>query len=437
MDLIGDQSRVSPDEKFVTTVTESIQGRFMGSPEHGEFLGKLAIQHGNTRQANTLLRDNIALSPNYERTYFTLGELLVRSGEPAAAAKVFLSYPQFKHNTGSNRIAIANQAYDMGSLFFRAGDFDLAKPLYRIAAAQDTGAGAEIGAATRLKLLDGNMEDALRGFLERARRYNDTRAFRDFFGILHALGRSNEAWLGFGTVVQQLHGPHVWETALVGHHMGGVSEAEVLKWSQQREFNDSGASRSYAAMYLARFATTDRIPSKDLAGEIDAMERPTWKFDDGPRLVVRPSLDGRTAEVLGPIRDSQGALLMGAVTQSPKHRVKSDLVYFVEGYRALKSGDFAAAKAEFDEAATLYDMAAAQSSYLLPYYALAAAKIGQTSAVEAIMKRIAVKDQQFDYELAEHLTVFSQAEIAAATKTYGLANVFVKSKPDKPNDKAI
>jgi hypothetical protein len=38
---------------------------------------------------------------------------------------------------------------------------------------------------------------------------------------------------------------------------------------------------------------------------------------------------------------------------------------------------------------------------------------------------------------SQHLRVFSQAEIAAATKTYGLANVFVKSKPDKTNDKAI
>jgi tetratricopeptide (TPR) repeat protein len=541
MDLIGDQSRVSPEEKFVTEVTRLIQGRFMGSPERGDLLSKLAIQNGNTREASALLRENIALSPDYEPTYFTLGELLVKSGEPEEAAKVFLSYPRFKHNTGASHVAISNQAFQMGNLFFRAGDFDLAKPLYRIAAAQASGSGGEMGAATRLKLLDGNIEDALRGYLERAQRYNDTRAFRDFFGILHALGRSNEAWLGFGNVVQQLHEPHVWETALVGHHMGGVSEAEVLKWSQQREFSDSGASRSYAAMYLARFATTDRIPSKDLAGEIDAIERPTWKFDNGPRLVVRPSLDGRTGEVLGPIRDSRGVLLMGTITQSPKHRVKSDLVYFVEGYRALKSGDFAAAKAQFDEAASLYDMAAAQSSYLLPYYALAAAKIGQTSAVEAIMKRVAVKDQQFDYELADavlkgvagktdeaaqslklaryrrvdteerpplteytygdicealalstgdarihdialewarksqifapwqswsyalqatlahdsaersralamayyldknsqHLAVFSKAEIAAATKTYGFANVFVKSKADKTSDKAI
>ena len=82
---------------------------------------------------------------------------------------------------------------------------------------------------------------------------------------------------------------------------------------------------------------------------------------------------------------------MGAVTQSPKHRVKSDLVYFVECYRSSNREISPRAKAEFDEAATLYDMAAAQSSYLLPYYALAAAKSGQTSNVEAIMKRMAVK----------------------------------------------
>ena len=207
--------------------------------------------------------------------------MLVELGKPEEAAKVFLAYPQFKLNTGSNRIAIANQAYDMGNLFFRAGNFDLAKPLYRIAAAQDTGAGAKIGAATRLKLLDGNMRTPC-GALSNARAGITTRA-RFAISLEYCTRSDAPTKPGWGLArwysncTRRMSG-----MVLVGHHMGGVSEAEVLKWSQQREFSDSGASRSYAAMYLARFATTDRIPSKDLAGEIDAMERPTWKLTTAP-----------------------------------------------------------------------------------------------------------------------------------------------------------
>jgi len=81
--------------------------------------------------------------------------------------------------------------------------------------------------------------------------------------------------------------------------------------------------------------------------------------------------------------------------------VKSDLAYFVDAYRGIKMGDFVAAKAAFDEAATFYDMQDDFSSYMLPYRALVAAKTGDTASVEALMARFREGDKGFDYHLAK------------------------------------
>jgi hypothetical protein len=292
----------------------------------------------------------------------------------------------------------------MDSYFFNAGDFGLATPFYTIAASGGTGADSALGATERLKLLGGDVEGALMSSLERAQRYHDSRAYRDYLGLLHATGHSKDAWAAFNTLVGELQAPHIWETALVGHHIAGLSEAQVADWAKGDEFRNAGNRVSYAINYLARFATTDRVPSEQLASVIADLDRPTWQFDASERRVVRAEADGKNMWILGPVgaNTASGLLPTNLLDGGgPKHRVRPALSYFVEGYRDLKLKHFAEAKRVLDEAATLYDMANLQSSYMLPYYAVASAKAGtDVSRVEQILDRLNPKEQLLDYQLA-------------------------------------
>jgi hypothetical protein len=424
-ELVGGERAKFVDQSLVDDVVRQIQGRFIGSPARGEFLADQEILHGNPGAAALLLREDIKIAPAYRDAYFALGALTLESGQAREAARIFLSYPGLHQDSKTNRVSAANAAYDMGSYFFKSGDFDLAIPFYTLATSQGTGAGSEMAAAMRLDLLAGDINGAMLSSLERGRRYHDSRAYRDYLGMLHATKHSEAAWSGFGTLVRELREPHIWESALVGHHVGGSSEAEVTEWVKQSEFRGVGNHVSYAITYLARFATTDRIPSKELPSVIADLDRPTWQFDEGAHSVVRPDADGRDQQILGPVGaiTPQGVLPIGAFERGgPKHRVRSELSYFVEAYRAIKLREFSEAKRVFDEAATLYDMASAQSTYMLPYYALASAEAGgDVSNVETILGRITPKEQRFDYQLAKAMLEGVDGKIGEALVSLKLA----------------
>lgn len=383
--LVGQYRQFFPGEERVNGLLKSIAGRFLGSPQRNTLLAREALLLGDTKATEEYLRDNIKLSPGYWNSYETLGRLLLESGDVNAAAKVFHSYEGFKKGSEENRVGIANDAFQAGSYFYWTGHFDLAKPFYQIAASQRSGASSEMTSNARLKLLAGDIQGATLGTLQRAQRYQESYAYRDYLGLLHASGHSKEAWDGFKVLVKETKAPHIWESALVGHHMAGLSEAEVVAWAQQSEFKGAGEANNAAALYLVRFATTDRTPSSSLSPAIDAMDQQWWKVPQYP-MVIHES---------HPLLNS-----------SPeKRRVKSVHAYFVEAYRAIKLKDFAAAKSIFDEAAVIYDFSD-QSVYLpyspyLPYYAYAAAKVRDTSGIEKILSDFKKRDQRFDYYLTK------------------------------------
>jgi tetratricopeptide (TPR) repeat protein len=383
-------------------VVRQIQGRFIGNPKREAFLADDDLTHGNVAAAAVLLQNAIELAPAYKQSYLDLGKLKLASGEPTAAARIFHSYPGLRPDSSTDRVSIAFTASQMGTYFFTAGDFDLAIPFFRIATSQDSGAASEMSADMRLKLLAGDIDGALLSSLERAQRYHDSKAYRDYLSMLHATKHSQDAWAGFRTLVAELDDSPVWDSALVGHRMAGSTEAQVVEWAKQSDF--AGNHVGQASAYLARFATTDRLPSEGLQSVIADLDRTTWQFDVGARSVVRPDADGRTQKILGPVGaiTPQGILPIGAFDNGgPKHQVRSELSFFVQAYRAIKLQDYQGAKGVFDEAAVLYDMASNQSSYMLPYYALASVKAGaDVSAVEKTLDRIKPKEQLFDYQLA-------------------------------------
>jgi hypothetical protein len=433
-DLLGNDPTHVNDPQFAAEVGKLIAERFTGSPRRSNLLADLQLSQGHSGEAESLLRESIRIAPRNEDAYYTLGKIAFESGRSNDAAGIFLSYPPFQHATGDEIVATSNHAYIMGNFFFDAGDFALATRLFRISVAQQSNSDAEMGANTRLNVLSGNIGSAMQAALERGQRYADGNAFRDYLAMLHATNRSQLAWSGFDTLVRQLDNFDIWESALVGHHREGGTEATVTAWVKRPELAPLGDKFSFAAHYLVKFATTDRIPSDSLAAVLDDIDRPTWRLETDLQAVVRPNRDGRFELVLGPmVANPRQILPIGVFANAKKHRVKSGLAYFVTAYGAIKRGNFELARQHFDEAAALYDMRSTYSSYMLPYYALAVAKSGaDTTKVETVLGRFSPNEQGFDYQLARAVLAAVDGNTPEALKSLQLARYrrwFVEERP--------
>jgi len=385
----------------VRKVLSQIKGRFGGCPERDLFFAKRSMMRGDVTAAEKHMREGITDAPGDWRSYDKLGTLFFEQAQPEKAAQVFMSYPGFRKNAPENTVAVSNHAYAAGSEFYWSGQFALAKPLYRIAADLDTGSAASMSSAIRLAILNGNYRKALSGSLARARRYNSEYAYRDYLGMLHAMGYSKQAWSAFDALVPQLRASQLWETALVGQRMQNLSEADIVAWANRSDFRDIGADRNYAAVYLVRAGITDRMPGNSLAKSVAALAWPVWRLPRWHNDVVRVDHTYPQPRIVGPRAPHKATLPIGVFKNHAKEPVTSDLVSFVQAYRALRLGDASGAVKIFGNLTKNYDLRNPELHYLLPYYAFAAARNGETSAVESILSGFKSDEKGFDYLLAK------------------------------------
>jgi hypothetical protein len=389
-----------PDE--AQKLLASIENRFHGHPQRALLFAEDARKRGDTASAERHYLEGIAAQPRNWTSYHKLGMLLFEDGQPDKAAKTFLSYPAFKHPGDEHPVGLANDAYDAGSLFFWSGNFAAAMPLYRIAAGLQTGSGASITSEMRLRLLQGDYQSAMQLSLQRGKRYLSPHAYRDYFGLLHAMGHSDQAWAGFNSLLPQIDEPQLWETALVGHRKQGWSNEQIASWAAKDPMAKAGSYVGFSALHLVRAGVTDRKPDAQWISLVESIERPVWKLSWQVEQVVRPSTAGRTPLVLGPKAPSANTVLpLGIIDHAKKTAVASDLVYFARGYEALRRADYRAAAGTFHEASTLYDFTNQALQYMLPYYAFASAKSGDTAALEALLKDMKPEYRRFDYQLAK------------------------------------
>jgi hypothetical protein len=380
----------------VEELLKSIEGRFAGNPALPLLLARISARNGDFASAERYYREGIKAQPRNWTAYLDLGRSPLERAEVAKAAQVLMSYPGFRKNSGENAVGLSNDAFSAASLFYWSGNFAIAMPLYRISAELRTGSNASLTSENRITMARGDYPGALIESLQRARRYNSEFGYRDYLGMLHAMGHSPEAWDAFNALVVQMEKPEIWETPLVGHRKAGASESEIAQWAGRDPVKKSG----YAGMYLLRAGVTDRTPTQDLPASIVAVERPVWKLENAQGLVVRASTDGRVHQVLNSEGNPEATLPLGVFDSAKKVPVKSDLVYFAEAYRLMRSRDFPSAKNLLEEALALYDTRHPDLGYLLPYYAFAAARSGDAQSVAARLEKIEAPYQRFDYYLA-------------------------------------
>lgn len=419
------QERVkSPQE--LDRLLESLDRRFVGHPGRVSALAQASRRKGDLQGAEARYREGIRDNPDEQRLYRELGELLFDQAMVERSAAAFMSYPALRDRARANPVGTANYAYEAGSRFYWSGDLKRAFPLYQVAAQLRTGSNSSLASQTRLQLSAGDFAGALESTLERATRYDSEHAYRDYFGMLHAMGRSQEAWQGFAAVLPRDQ-PQPWETALVGHRRENATEAKIAAWLSREPMKSAGTAWPYAAMYLVRAALTDRTPSDELPALLLAIDRPVWQWEYAAgfkgAVVTREAQAGLEYLVLGP-ESASTSWTPKVWFQEPsarKSRVKSEYVYLVEAYTKLKRGDFPAARALFQEAAGLYNLRSLHLSYLLPYYAYAAARSGATSEVEGLLGRFDKLNWNFDYHLARAILDGAAGRHAEASEHLRLA----------------
>jgi hypothetical protein len=381
----------------------SIEGRFDGSIEVALIRTEAALDEGDISAAKKGYREVLATKPQQWEPYGGLAELLFEDGEVEEAASIAMSYPGFAPDSGRHPVELSNYAYGIGSRFFWAGYFTESRALYKIAADLQIGSNASITSALRLQVLDRNLMAALGGAYRRAVRYNSSHAYRDYLGMLHAMGYSEDAWNAFNVLVQEMQAPHPWETALVGHRISATSEPDLIAWARQGVLGNKGRFGNYAANYLLRATTMDRLPSQAITHALADIDEQVWLVGGRTYRKTSHRLGAQSAYVfVGPSSDdvdiSTPALPVSDDTK--KVRAISELVYFAKAYKALREHKFERAEQAFNNASRLYGIQGASYSYMLPYMAFAASKSGNMKRTLEIMNRVGPSGKGFDYLLA-------------------------------------
>lgn len=331
LDPIANVPQRTDEQKLA--LADDIKGRFIGAPGSSGILALLRPSSAPPLDPIEELRKEISEEPNTWLNYYNLGLALVeRNDDYAAAAKLFLSYPEFQLPSPPDPVALSNEAYDAGSYLYLHGHTELSEPLYRISAALHTGSEAGMSSASRLLLLRGDFEGSLAVTLERATRYPSAYANRDYLSMLHAMGRGEEAWQRFPQLSTAFDLPLVWISALVGHRVEGRSDAYVREWLQRPEIRTARLhEKEFAPMFAVMWYVTDRMPPQD--------------FGD----------------------------LVASLTDGPLPR-ESDLAYFATAYAELR-------QEHWEKAAADFAMGRHSPSYATPYKAMAAAKTGDPSGM--------------------------------------------------------
>ena len=351
LDPIADIPSATDEQK--RALADDLQSRFIGAPGRAGILALLRPSTAPPLDPIEELRKEIQEEPDTWLNYYNLGLLLVRRDDDyPAAAKLFLSYPQFQMQDPPDRVALSHEAYDAAAYLYLHGHTELSGPLYRIAANQHTGSEAEISSASCLLLLAGDLDGAMATTLERATRYPSAYAYRDYLSFLHATGRGKEAWQAFQSLAAKFEIPLVWNSALVGHRMEGRSDGYVREWLKRPEIRSARFhAHQFAPAFAIMWSATDRMPPPDLADFIASLT-------DGP--------DPRDF----------------------------DLAHFAAGYTELRHEHWQKASAAFSTSE--------QYPYALPYRTMAATKTGDHDWLDKVYGRSTFRIEypaQFDESL--------------------------------------
>jgi hypothetical protein len=361
----------------------SLEGRFIGHPDRASLMATLRPPP-STGDPVADAKAAVDEDPeNWDIRYAAGRKLIEEHGKWDEAAALMLADPHFHRESPANMVAVSNNAFNAGSIFYWAGHEDLAVPFYKIAASLQTGAHSQMASEIRLNILEGHYRIATAGTYARAQRYPDAYPFRDLLSFMHALGYSEQAWEGFSQVSASFDNPQIWVSALVGHRMQGLTEADIRAWLKQPGIRDARFRNNlFAPRYAVMVNATDRMPPEDLGALVAELEGEPVARVITSGVIERPSPDGTSP----PERLSTSAYTYKLpVNRAPEGtRIKSEFAFFGGAYAAIRHGRHQDAIEEFTAMATYYPIEYTNHNFtfVLPYFAWAAAKTDDAGGFE-------------------------------------------------------
>lgn len=357
--------------------------RFVGHPDRSRFLARHDTEADGPDGEKQALLALVESGTTDWYPYWKVATELAWESRHEEALEVIERYPGFHESGVGDPVALSNRAYDIGSLFFWAGEIEAATPLYERAVAYGTGSEGEIASLVRLALIRGDFNEARELALFRARRYGSKYAIRDLVGFFGMAGEPEYAWAVLNSVPDRFVEPELWVAALMAHRAARTPMDEVDDWAfaDGRAGLQTERNQLLSLRFILMAHTVDRIPDESLVDVLKARDpRPKPRLQwyggltmEGDRPIShwlkRPSDLG--------VRPADTGMPRGAsrVYEQPTTMIAKALV-------ALAGDDFDTAYAILDEASDHY----ALGGYF-PYYAWLSAKAGDTARVEAFIEK--------------------------------------------------
>lgn len=337
----------SPDEQL--RVLESVSGRFQGSSVPHVLRAKHFREQGKLAEMRELLNKAVAEKMPNAEVYRLLAQGYFLEQRLPDAANALSSFPGLRADSPTHPLARDNFAHEAGSYLFWRGAPMLAIPLYRQTAQSQTGSGASILNAARVELLEENYGRALGHYLTAIRRYDHSTAYRDYFGLLHLIGESGAAWDAFRVQAPRIRGTAIWNATLAGHRKEGLNATQIVAWAKLAGFITEGSPDILLTRYLALASLMDRVPDDKALQEIEAL---------------------------------------GKITQNGDY-----IVPFARAYMAIRQNDPARAETLLALMYKTRRFGNPDTTYSLPYYALAAARSGKAEAARTVIESVHAMDR--------------------------------------------
>jgi hypothetical protein len=332
-----------------------LDSRFVGSPKRYGVLEARLQEADDEAGLVRHYRGAIEAESQDFGPYRNLGIIEILNGRFAEAEKVFWSYPPFRDHRKDDAVALSNYAYDAGSMLYWRGEFERARKLYALAVGYSTGSAAEMSSAERLAMMAGDYYQAVGHAQNRATRYNNDYAYRDFMSWLHAYGYSSDAWVLFDSVLPTQQSTEIWNSAFVGHRINAASDKTIVDWVKGRvDRGDVTNADRKGARYLFQALAIDRPVNPKLVDYIAALDNKTQdRNHDADRLL--PSV--REMEI------------------------------FVRAYHYIKQKKYKDAMATFYGVnAMLLPRNSTPNAFMFPYITYAGIKAGKISYIDVLHK---------------------------------------------------
>jgi hypothetical protein len=326
-------------------VAAQARERFMGNPARDDFLLKLAEHKRDTAAYASLIEQKIREQPEEWSLYYSLAQAQLLAREPRQAQRTLLAYPLWRREK-ADAVALSNQAQEGGMLLLRAGEAELARPLFQIGAAYRTGSGAELWNGLWLARLDHNWPEIRNWGRRLHQQHKDGWGLSDAAYASFLIGDPTEGWRTFYEASKQFEDARPWVAAAAGHRIAATSDDELIGFAKHW---------------------------KSLSGDATAEAMLRQQFVFGALMLDRSPGDKTFAYVVATGGDATNP------TYAP----------LATGYRAFKRRDYAGAiehLTKLAEVGTRQSQTTQQQAALaLPYLTAGLVKVGRGAEAQALL----------------------------------------------------